>query len=69
MTDPARWGLPDLAARTSSAQPSTSRDAAMPTADHARWPRAEHLAQTIAFLVSPANALTSGTVVPVYGRA
>ena len=43
--------------------------AAMPTADHARWPTPEQLAETIAFLVSPANALTSGAVVPVYGRA
>jgi len=43
--------------------------AAMPKADHATWPKAEQLADTIAYLVSPCNALTSGTVVPVYGRA
>jgi NAD(P)-dependent dehydrogenase (short-subunit alcohol dehydrogenase family) len=43
--------------------------AAMPDADHASWPTAAQLAETIAFLVSPANAVTSGTIVPVYGRA
>jgi NAD(P)-dependent dehydrogenase (short-subunit alcohol dehydrogenase family) len=43
--------------------------AAMPTADHAAWPRPEQLAETIAFLASPANTLTSGALVPVYGRA
>lgn len=43
--------------------------AAMPTADFATWPKAEELARTLAYLVSPANTLTSGTVVPVYGRA
>ena len=43
--------------------------AAMPAADHAAWPRPEQLAETIAFLASPANTLTSGALVPVYGRA
>ena len=43
--------------------------AAMPTADHARWPKPAELAQAIAFLVSEDNALTSGALVPVYGRA
>jgi NAD(P)-dependent dehydrogenase (short-subunit alcohol dehydrogenase family) len=43
--------------------------AAMPGADHARWPRPAEIAATIAWLVSPANALTSGALVPVYGRA
>jgi NAD(P)-dependent dehydrogenase (short-subunit alcohol dehydrogenase family) len=41
----------------------------MPTADHASWPKPAELAETIAFLASPANALTSGALVPVYGRA
>jgi hypothetical protein len=41
----------------------------MPKADHARWPTAAQIAETIAFLVSPANALTSGALVPVFGRA
>jgi NAD(P)-dependent dehydrogenase (short-subunit alcohol dehydrogenase family) len=42
---------------------------AMPDADFASWPRPEQLAQTIAFLCSPANALTSGSLVPAYGLA
>lgn len=42
---------------------------AMPDADHARWPKAAELAETIAFLVSPRNALTSGALIPVYGRS
>ena len=43
--------------------------AAMPRADHARWPKPAEIAATIAWLVSPANTLTSGALVPVYGRA
>lgn len=42
---------------------------AMPEADHTRWPQPEELAQAILWLVSPRNRLTSGAVVPVYGRA
>jgi NAD(P)-dependent dehydrogenase (short-subunit alcohol dehydrogenase family) len=42
--------------------------AAMPDADHARWPKVEEVAETIAFLASPRNAVTSGAGVPVYGR-
>lgn len=41
----------------------------MPNADHASWPKPAQIAETIAFLASPENALTSGTLVPVYGRA
>jgi NAD(P)-dependent dehydrogenase (short-subunit alcohol dehydrogenase family) len=48
---------------------SPANRAAMPTADHASWPKPAELAETIAFLASPANALTSGALVPVYGRA
>jgi NAD(P)-dependent dehydrogenase (short-subunit alcohol dehydrogenase family) len=48
---------------------SAANRAAMPAADHASWPKAEEIAATIAFLVSPQNALTSGALVPVYGRA
>jgi len=43
--------------------------AAMPTADHAAWPKPAEVAEAIGFLASPQNALTSGTLVPVYGRA
>ncbi len=43
--------------------------AAMPGADHASWPKVEEVAEAIAFLASPANALTSGALLPVYGRA
>lgn len=43
--------------------------AAMPDADHARWPTPHELGEAIAFLASPANTVTSGALVPVYGRA
>jgi len=43
--------------------------ASMPRADHAAWPKVEEVAQTILFLASPANTVTRGAVVPVYGRA
>jgi NAD(P)-dependent dehydrogenase (short-subunit alcohol dehydrogenase family) len=42
---------------------------AMPDADHAKWPTPAQIAETIAFLASEKNALTTGTLVPVYGRA
>jgi NAD(P)-dependent dehydrogenase (short-subunit alcohol dehydrogenase family) len=42
---------------------------AMPKADHAGWPRVEEVAATIMFLASPDNRVTSGAVVPVYGKA
>ena len=41
----------------------------MPKADHAKWPKPAELAQTIRFLASEENALTSGALVPVYGQA
>jgi NAD(P)-dependent dehydrogenase (short-subunit alcohol dehydrogenase family) len=41
---------------------------AMPKADHALWPKVEDVAQTILFLASPANKVTRGAVVPVYGQ-
>lgn len=41
---------------------------AMPEADHARWPKPEEIAGTIAFLVSPDNKVTRSSVIPVYGR-
>jgi NAD(P)-dependent dehydrogenase (short-subunit alcohol dehydrogenase family) len=43
--------------------------AAMPKADHASWPKPTEIAEAILFLASPSNTLTSGTLLPVYGRA
>jgi NAD(P)-dependent dehydrogenase (short-subunit alcohol dehydrogenase family) len=43
--------------------------AAMPGADHAAWPKPAELAEAIGYLASPQNALTSGALVPVYGRS
>src|SRR5438270_184289 len=43
--------------------------ASMPQADHASWPSPAQIAATIAFLASPQNEVTSGAIVPVYGRA
>lgn len=43
--------------------------ASMPDADFSKWPKATELAESIAFLASPSNALTSGALVPVFGRS
>ncbi|MCX5745119.1 MAG: SDR family oxidoreductase [Proteobacteria bacterium] len=43
--------------------------AAMPTADFATWPKPAELGEAIAYLASPTNTLTSGALVPVFGRA
>jgi NAD(P)-dependent dehydrogenase (short-subunit alcohol dehydrogenase family) len=43
--------------------------AAMPKADHASWPKVAEVAATILFLASPANKVTRGAVVPVYGKS
>ncbi|NOT08977.1 MAG: SDR family NAD(P)-dependent oxidoreductase [Gemmatimonadales bacterium] len=43
--------------------------AAMPKADANKWPKPEELAAAILWLSSPANRLTSGALVPVYGGA
>lgn len=43
--------------------------AAMPDADHAKWPKVQDVAATIAFLASPANTSTRGGLIPVYGRS
>jgi NAD(P)-dependent dehydrogenase (short-subunit alcohol dehydrogenase family) len=42
---------------------------AMPNAKFEDWPKVEQVAATVLFLVSPGNELTSGALVPVYGRA
>jgi len=41
----------------------------MPDADHARWPKVSEVAEAIAFLAGPRNTVTSGALLPVYGRA
>ena len=48
---------------------TASNRAAMPNADTAKWPKPEELAEAILWLASPENQLTSGALVPVYGRA
>lgn len=42
---------------------------AMPQADYSQWVAPADLAQIIAFLASPANRVTRGAVIPVYGGA
>ena len=42
---------------------------AMPDADFDTWPKLDEVSETIAFLASPDNTLTTGTLVPVYGLA
>ena len=42
---------------------------AMPKADFSKWPKVEEVASTIRFLASPENGLTTGALVPVYGRS
>ena len=42
--------------------------AAMPRADFERWAKPAELAETIAFLVAPENTVTTGAIVPTYGR-
>ena len=43
--------------------------AGMPDADHDAWPSVDDVAQTVTFLASPANAVTRGGLIPVYGRS
>lgn len=42
---------------------------AMPGADWSGWPKLDDVAAWIVWLASPANATTSGAVIPAYGRA
>jgi NAD(P)-dependent dehydrogenase (short-subunit alcohol dehydrogenase family) len=43
--------------------------AAMPKADHSRWPSTHDIASAIVQLASPENRCVRGAVVPVYGRS
>lgn len=43
--------------------------ASMPDADFDAWPKPAEIARTVAHLASPENRLTSGAVVPVYGKS
>jgi NAD(P)-dependent dehydrogenase (short-subunit alcohol dehydrogenase family) len=43
--------------------------AAMPSSDHARWPKPSELAGVVSFLLSDDATLVSGAAIPVYGRA
>lgn len=43
--------------------------AAMPDADHSKWPKLSDVAASIAFLASPDNQVTRGALVPVYGKS
>ena len=40
----------------------------MPDADFDRWPKPADIAEAVLFLASPSNAVTTGALVPVYGR-
>lgn len=42
---------------------------AMPKADPTHWPKPAEIAETIAFLASPANAVTRGAVISVFGAS
>jgi NAD(P)-dependent dehydrogenase (short-subunit alcohol dehydrogenase family) len=52
-----------------STMDTAANRAAMPHADHARWPSVAEVAETLAFLASPTNRATRGALVPVYGRS
>jgi NAD(P)-dependent dehydrogenase (short-subunit alcohol dehydrogenase family) len=41
----------------------------MPNAPHHNWPKPAEITATILFLASPRNQVTSGAIVPVYGRS
>lgn len=42
--------------------------ASMPDADFERWAKPAEIAEAVLYLASPSNAVTSGALVPVYGR-
>jgi NAD(P)-dependent dehydrogenase (short-subunit alcohol dehydrogenase family) len=41
---------------------------AMPRADHSAWPKPAEVASIICNLAAPSNRVTTGAVIPVYGR-
>jgi len=43
--------------------------ASMPKADPSKWAKPDDVAETILYLASPDNRVTSGGIVPVYGRS
>ena len=43
--------------------------ASMPKANYDLWPKVEEVAATILALASPANKVTRGGIVPVYGKS
>lgn len=43
--------------------------AAMPGADHSRWPKVDDVAAVFVLLASPSSHLVSGAAVPVYGAS
>ncbi|MDT3684323.1 MAG: SDR family NAD(P)-dependent oxidoreductase [Pseudorhodoplanes sp.] len=51
-----------------SVMDTAANRAAMPKADHAKWPKVDEVAATILFLASPENRVTRGAVVQVYGK-
>jgi NAD(P)-dependent dehydrogenase (short-subunit alcohol dehydrogenase family) len=48
---------------------TSANRAAMPSADHSRWPKPEEVARVLLFLASDDAGLISGASIPVYGRA
>lgn len=43
--------------------------AAMPGADSDRWPKPAEIARAVLWLISPTQTVTSGALLPVYGRS
>lgn len=43
--------------------------AAMPDADFSKWPKPTEVAAVVSFLAGPDSKLTSGALIPVYGRS
>jgi NAD(P)-dependent dehydrogenase (short-subunit alcohol dehydrogenase family) len=63
MTDEQIW----VNAVAPSVLDTPANRTAMPDADHRRWVSPVDLAEIVTFLASPANRVTRGAVIPVYG--